>query len=146
MKCVAAYFARKTKFRGNIYTYIYVFPWYTFITMICKQLMNRETWISDFNNYIEIAMSTRNTQASLGTHITNTGIDAADTCMHTGIVHCWLYSYIQSCSCVYSYGTPIRIWGRTITSQYKNYNFRVLWPMNLKKDHSILHEIAFKSI
>ena len=40
-------FARKTKFRGSIQLYIanYVFPQDTYITMTCRQLMNRETYM-----------------------------------------------------------------------------------------------------
>ena len=46
--------------------------------------------------------------------ITNTGMHAANRMHPCRNSHCWLYSYIQSCSYVYSYQTPIRIWDNTI--------------------------------
>ena len=49
-------------------------------------------------------MSTRNTHP-WETHIT--GMHAANASMQEYIVHCWLYSYTQSFSYVYSYGTPM---------------------------------------
>ena len=50
-----------------------------------------------------------------GKHISMHGMHAASRCIHAEIVHCWLYSYIQSFNHAYSYGTPIRVWDSTMS-------------------------------
>ena len=50
---------------------------------------------------------------------------ACSRCIHAGIVHCWLYSYTQSFSYVYSYGTPIRVWDSTMSHKRIGYPIRV---------------------
>ena len=68
------------------------------ITITCRQLYS--------NNYMDSYVYEKHARISAAweTHITIT-----PACMHAGIAHCWLYSYAQSCSCVYSYQTPIRV-------------------------------------
>ena len=92
------------------YIAIYVFPRrHAYITSTCRQLMNMEI----YNNIDQLCYA-RETRTP-GKHISMHGMHAASRCIHAEIVHCWLYSYIQSFNHAYSYGTPIRVWDSTMS-------------------------------
>ena len=117
-KCMAADFVRKTKFRGNTQLYnirISLGHIASYITMTCRQLMNRETCNNSRDN--KLPMSTRNTHTSLGNIKLIT-----PACMQEQPIVGYSYIYTQSFSHVYSYRMPICIWDSTMSHTHMGQN------------------------